>query len=246
MINANIFFDEAMSILNKIKDTQADKIVKSGEMLTEVLLNDGVIHVFGTGHSKAFSMDFVYRAGGLVPTNSITFEDLVLKDKMTTEEYFKTDLERETKVAHKLWDLYDIRKEDAFILVSNSGRNQAIVEFAKLVKENNMPLIVVTSMEHSKNTTSRHSSGKKLYDFGDIVIDNCGALGDTLIKIEELNIEVNSISSIACGFIAQSITSEIVKNYKDKNLIPPIYLSTNIDNGDEHNKKLAKKYEGRI
>lgn len=246
MIDSKVFFTETEKILENLKDKQMDNIDKAAKLLTERMLNNGVVHIFGTGHSKCFAMELSNRAGGLVPMHRITLDDLALNGVIKGVDLKDPTLERRPEIAHKLWDMYQIEKEDAFIIVSNSGRNGSIVEFASMVKEKGMPLVVVTSMKHTKSVDSRHPSGKNLYEFGDVVIDNCGPKGDSLIPIDGIDMKACSISSITGGFIAQAITAEIIKGYLEKGLTPPILISFNVDGSDEHNENLFKKYEGRI
>lgn len=246
MVNANMFFKVAYEVIEKLENTQMDKIIKAGNLLSDCIKNKGVIHIFGTGHSKAFAMEMVYRAGGLVPTHRITLDDLALSNLIPREDLFSPEIERDPENARKLWSLYRIEAQDAFIIVSNSGRNGTIVEFASMVKEKAMPLVVVTSLEHTKSIKSRHESGKNLYEFADIAIDNCGPMGDALLEIEGLSMKVCSISSITGGFIAQGLTAEIIRNLKESGITPPVFISANVDNGDEHNNSLRAKYEGRI
>ncbi|WP_432666974.1 SIS domain-containing protein [Wukongibacter baidiensis] len=246
MIDSRNFFKEAEKSIEKLKATQVENIEKAAKMLTERMLNNGVVHIFGTGHSKCFAMELVNRAGGLVPMNKIVLDDLALKGIIPSVDLKDPSFERNPNNARKLWELYNIQKNDAFIIVSNSGRNGSIVEFASIVKEKAMPLIVVTSMEHTRSIDSRHPSGKKLYELGDVVIDNCGPVGDALMPVADMKIKACSISSITGAFIAQALTAEIVKGYLEKGETPPILISYNVDNADEHNDKLLKKYEGRI
>lgn len=246
MINAEVFFKNAFEVLDKVKNTQLEKIKEASAILADAIANDGVVHIFGTGHSKAFAMELANRAGGLVPMHRVTLDDLSLRGILPSEDLLDPQIERDPTNAHKLWELYDIRPQDAFIIVSNSGRNGTIVEFASMVKDKKMPLIVVTSLEHSQSTTSRHSSGKMLYEFGDVIIDNCGPEGDALIPVEGLSMKACSISSVTGACIAQGITAEIINILKGKGIVPPVLISANVDGGDKHNDDLRAKYEGRI
>jgi len=72
---------------------------------------------------------------------------------------------------------YDLRPNDCFIIISNSGRNPLVVELADIVKKRGVKLIAVTSLDVSKKLTSRHSSGKNLYEFADVILDNRGVEG---------------------------------------------------------------------
>lgn len=95
--------------------------------------------------------------------------------------------------------------------------------------------------------SSRHSSGKNLYQVSDIVIDNHGEKGDACVEISGLNQKVSPISTVAAVTIMNSIIAEatelLVKNGMDK---PPIFYSANIDGGDELNRKIFEEYRDVI
>ena len=60
------YLQSIIRILNKIADTQNDKLSKAAQMVSEVIKNDGIIYIFGCGHSHLIGLDCFYRAGGLV------------------------------------------------------------------------------------------------------------------------------------------------------------------------------------
>jgi len=247
-ISAEKFFLEAEKIVNRLRSEQINNIKEAGQILSETVENNGVIHIFGSGHSKAFGMEMAHRAGGLAMVNKMSLDDLALlaDNPIDYEKLRDPETERKPENGRNVLKLYDIKPEDAFIVCSNSGRNGAVVEVALEAKRNNHDVIGVTSLEHSRKTKSRHPEGKKLYEVVDLCIDNCGPYGDALINIEELEIDVCSISSISYGYIAQSLTAEIIKNLLNNNIKPPIFMSQNVDGADERNQKLKEKYEGRV
>src|SRR5205823_7679879 len=93
------------------------------------------------------------------------------------------DLERDVAAGQAILGCYHIEPQDVFIILSSSGVNAAIIEVAQRVKEHGHFLIAVTSLEHTQHIASRHPTGKKLYEFADIVINNCGPLGDALLEL---------------------------------------------------------------
>ena len=101
---------------------------KAAKLLSKSLIDGGVIHVFGAGHSRTFGMEMCGRAGGLAPLNLIGLEDI---GRIANRVGINlVDLEREPKTAHDLLDLHDVRSEDSIIIVSNSVRNGAPNELA--------------------------------------------------------------------------------------------------------------------
>ena len=151
----------------------------------------------------------------------------------------KNIFERKPGVASKLYDLYDIKPQDVFIVISNSGINGIVIDIADLAKKNGHKVVIITSMKHTLAEEPRHPSGKKLYEFGDIVIDNCGPHGDALLETEGVA-KVCSVSSICNNCIAQSMAARVIEILKEDGFEPPILT------GDEkHDAEMKKKYEGR-
>ncbi|BES66817.1 sugar isomerase domain-containing protein [Gottschalkiaceae bacterium SANA] len=243
-LSGEVFFRASEERVEKLVTSQWDAIIETGKELARVIEEDGVIHIFGTGHSECFAMELVFRAGGLVPMHRMSIQDLALRGKLDPEKLKDPMIERTPEIAHQLWDLYRVEPKDAFILVSNSGINPTIMELATIIKAKGHRLIVVTSMEHSQAQESRHESGKKLYEMTPWVIDNCGPEGDALIEVGN-GIKVCSISSITGAYIAQMLTAEIFKDLKQTGSTPPILISANVNGADVHNDQVCARYDGR-
>lgn len=234
------FFDQALATVQTLRTTQMGHIKEAAALLARQLFAGGVIHIFGSGHSKAFAMELCNRAGGLMPMHPITLDDL------NVDDIHDPSIERDPANAHKLLALHDIRPEDGFIIVSNSGRNGAVVELAAAVKERGLPLVVVTALNHASQVTSRHPSGRKLHELADVVIDNCGPYGDAALPVPGQGWNCCSISSITGAFVAQALTAEWVQAFLDRGEQPPVLISANVDGGDAHNDALRRRYAGRI
>ena len=112
-------------------------------------------------------------------------------------------------------------------------------EAVDLAKKNGHKVIIITSMKHTLAEEPRHPSGKKLYEFGDIVIDNCGPHGDALIETEGVA-KVCSVSSICNNCIAQAMAARIIELLKEDGYELPV-----LNGNKEHDEALKAKYEGR-
>ena len=241
-INMDLFYDKVSSLLDVVCDTQTDNIKKTAQICADSIKNNGVIQVFGSGHSIGFGQEMENRIGSLVPVHVIATHDFVLNGKVSLEEFKDptTPFERKSGMAGKLYDLYDISKEDVFIIISNSGINGIGIDLAIKAKEEGHKVIVVTSWQHTNAEDSRHPSGKKLYEMGDVVIDNCGPQGDALLETGDPE-KICSVSSITGAFIAQTIATETIAILlKEKQELPVLTESK------EHNDKLKERYKGRI
>lgn len=241
MIDAKRFEEEICNLLDVLYDSQKDNIEATAQAFKECIENGGVCHVFGSGHSVGLGIDIKNRIGAMVPIHIMEMTDFVTKGGISPEEFLdrKNIFERKPNVAGKLFELYDIKPQDIFIVISNSGINGIVIDIARLAKEQGNKVIIVTSMKHTLAEEPRHPSGKKLYEYGDIVIDNCGPHGDALIDTDGVA-KVCSVSSICNNCIAQSMAARTVELLHEDDYELPIL------NGDEaHDEAMKEKYRGR-
>lgn len=246
-ITMDVFYDNLLVLLDTLEKEQTENIKKAAEILAETTKNNGIIHVFGSGHSVGFSLEMQNRIGSLANVHKIETSDFVLKGKVTLED-FKDPVnifERRPGMAEKLFDLYNVQNEDCFIIISNSGINGVVIDMAICAKERGNKVIVVTSWQHTSAEDSRHPSGKKLYQLGDVVIDNCGPRGDALIETGKLE-KICSVSSITGACIAQTLECETVRILKEQGLEAPILYDEALEGAKEHNDLLREKYHGRV
>lgn len=245
MTNANEalnYADSIHALLKRIETTQIDKIQAAAAALAETIAHDGIIYTFGTGHSHLIAEDVVYRAGGLVPIDAILEPSLTGHQQVHKSE----TMERVEGMAEVILNYYDIQAKDALIIISNSGRNAAPIEMAKIAHERGCPVIAVTSLSHSQGTSSRHSSGKKLFDYADIVIDNQAPKGDTIMQLEGMAAPIGACSGVTGLFIMQMMMVATCQTLLEKGLQPPVFRSGNLDGSDTYNKAMMQKYAGRI
>ena len=241
MIDAKRFKDELCALLDHLYEKEGTNIEATAQAFKECIEKGGVIHVFGSGHSVGLGIDIKDRLGALVPIHIMEMTDFVTKGGVSVEEFMdkKNIFERKPGVASKLYELYDIKPQDVFVVISNSGINGIVIDIADLAKKNGHKVVIITSMKHTLAEEPRHPSGKKLYEFGDIVIDNCGPHGDALLETDGVE-KVCSVSSICNNCIAQSLAARTTELLKEDGYELPVL------NGDsEHDEALKKKYEGR-
>ena len=230
------------NVLNKVWDNGCEDIVKAGEKVADSLENDGVIHTFGTGHSHLIAEEIFYRAGGLAPVNAMLEPSLTGHQHVTKSEY----TERMEGWGEIILDYHNPQKNDILIVISNSGRNAAPVEVAREGQKRDLPVIAIVSRNYCENIPSRHTSGKKLIDYADIIIDNQTELGDADVNLEGLDVPVGPTSNISAMFIIHSIVITAIEELLERDIEPPVFLSGNLDRGREHNDKLIEKYKDRI
>lgn len=66
MFDEGKFNNVVVDLINEIETTQRENIEKAGALISQALSNEGVLHVFSTGHSHMIAEELFYRAGGLI------------------------------------------------------------------------------------------------------------------------------------------------------------------------------------
>ena len=170
------------------------EIDRAVQLLVEGLDAGGVLHAFGTGHSEAFAMEIAGRAGGLIPTTKTSLRDLVIFLGYDADGLTESDLERRPGIAAELYELARPNPADVFLIASNSGVNNSIIDMALVVKEHGHKLIAVTSLEHTQAVSPKHASGKRLADIAYVVIDNRAPYGDATLDAGN-GVKVGAVSA---------------------------------------------------
>lgn len=230
---ANDYLANAQKLLKTIRETQMEAIQTASAWITESIVDGGVFHAFGSGHSYIIAAEAHGRAGGLVPVQPIY--DPAEGKAERLEGYAATVLNQ-----------YDVREGEVLLIASNSGINAVPIEMALEAQKRGLKVVAVTSMTHTQIGASRHSSGKKLYEIADLVIDNCGIVGDAAIEVPGFPGRVGATSSIAGAAIVNAITVQVAENLSARGIMPPILISANIAGGDEHNARIQAQYIERL
>ena len=244
-VNGAAVFEEIRSTLDRIETGQRASVAAAADLIADSLAADGVLHVFGTGHSEALAMELSGRAGGLIPTNKLALRDAVLLGDLPADALADPKAERDPEFARLVWELAPIRPGDVVLIASQSGGNGSTVEMALIAKSEGHRVIALTSLEHSRAITSRHPSGKRLFELADVVIDNGAPHGDAILPLPGGG-AVCAISSIANAALAQALVAEVTARLIARDVEPPVYLSANVEGGDAHNDAWEGRYAGRI
>jgi uncharacterized phosphosugar-binding protein len=231
--------------LERVSGTQTENISLAADLVVQAILGGGIIQVFGTGHSRSIAMEIAGRAGGLVPANALSIKDLVMYGDTAPDEILDPTIERDPALAQRILDLADTQSEDVFVIASNSGGNGSVVELALLARERGHRVIAVTSLEHTRHVTSRHPSGRRLFEIADVVIDNCGVFGDAALPLPAGG-AIAATSSLTGVLIAQMLVAEVCGRLLRLGKEVPVLVSANVPGGDEHNEALNRRYGGRV
>ncbi|MFI0942450.1 sugar isomerase domain-containing protein [Streptomyces sp. NPDC021020] len=244
-ISAATFADAGREAVERAVEANKDAVAAAGRLFADCVAADGVIHGFGTGHSQATVLEMVGRAGGLIPTNRIGLSDLVLRGGDDRSVLADPLLERSPGLAKRLYELATPRPQDLFVIVSNSGVNNSVVDMALHVKEAGHKLVALTSLIHTRAVPALHSSGRRLADLADAVLDNCAPAGDALLPLPDGG-ALCGVSTITSALLVQMVVAEAVGLLTAEGATAPVYISANLPGGFERNAVLEEHYAGRI
>ena len=216
-----------------IKNTQMNAITKAAEEIAQRLEKGGILNVFGSGHSHVLAEEVYARAGGLIQARGIIPHELTVDLDMEKS----TLMERTDGLAEIVLATYKIRKCDALIIVSNSGRNAVPVQMAQEARKRGIFTVALTNLSHSKGVSSRDKSGKKLYELCDIVLDTCGPLGDALVPVPGKDYSIAPSSTIFGALVIEMLVCSIIETMISHGIDPLILRSGNLDGSDEQNRK---------
>jgi uncharacterized phosphosugar-binding protein len=234
--------DRIVDILDRILDEQAAAIDAVRDVVADALAGDHLVYVAGSGHSHLLAEEVFYRAGGIAAAQAILDPDLMLH----TGAHRSTLLEREEGRAARVLVQYPITDGDVVIVCSNSGRNAYPIELALAAKAHGATTVALTSLRHARSTTSRHYSGKRLFEVTDYVLDNAGEYGDASLPVGDGNVQMGPTSTIAGVFILNAILAEAVAMLHERGVAVDVYQSANVQGGEAAAEAMLRRWQPRI
>ena len=232
------YLDAAQSILKRIRDTQMDAIEEAAEICSRAIAGDGLVHLFGTGHSRIFVEEMFPRHGSFpgfhpIVELSLTYHNLVVGSNGQRQAMF---LEHVEGFGQVILRNFVFAKPDCFIIFSNSGINEVVVDVALEARRQGMPVIAVVSLDHCSHSAALHSSRNKLPDVADVIIDNCTPGGDALVKIAGLDDPVGPGSTIGAAAVTNALKCSVAEKLVALGK-PPIVLTSSFLLGSEASKR---------
>ena len=232
------YFNQIIHILDQIKNTQAERMNAAARMVADVIKNDGIIYVFGCGHSHLISLDCFYRAGGLANVSAMLDTDLMLHNGAAKSSV----MEKMHGIAESIFDRYCMTKRDLLFVISTSGKNAVPVEMAQTATNRGIQNIAVVSSSYFADKKAE----PLLFECSDLYIDNCVPHGDAVMQIPDLNVKMGSVSTVASSFILQSVLLSGAELAAKEGAKVPVYMSGNVEGGSAYNKALIAEYLPRI
>lgn len=229
--------------IEKAWNEQTDVIDQIASAIRSALMTKHSVFIFGCSHAGIIAEEVFYRTGGLAVINPIFFPGFMLNTRPIT---MTSQLERVDGLGKIILKENRVKAGDVLIIHSVSGRNNVPVEMAIEAKKLGVTTVAITNISYSSAVTSRHPSGKRLFEVCDLVLDNKGDVGDAAITLEGLPEKIGPTSTAVGAALINAIVIETVGKMLEDGKIPPVFLSANLDGGDEHNKRIFEEYADQI
>jgi uncharacterized phosphosugar-binding protein len=237
------YLSQIIGLLEQARSTQAEVMEKAAHVITSALQDDHLLYVFGSSHAGILTQELFYRAGGLVPVNPIFPPGLTTDVRPIT---LTSRLERLAGLGTQIVVESPLRPGDVLIVHSVSGRNAAAVEIAQQAQQRGVYVIALTSMAYSTAVQPRQAGMPRLFEVADLVLDNCAPKGDALVEIPGMAQKVAPCSTVLGAAILNAIVARVAALLLEQTGDAPVFMSANLDGGDEHNQRWLEHYRGRL
>ena len=223
------YFETLKDRLNTVQTTQAASIEKAAEACAQSIAAGKLAFTFGTGHGALPALESFPRTGTIVGFRPIVESTMIsfhhVWGDMGARQY--RFIHSQEGYGKAILRSHQLDSEDTMILFSHSGINAVIMDIAMECKERGIKLIGVTSLPHSSSTPSRHSSGKRLFEVADVVVDTGVPRADANLKIEGLESPVGASSTSITIAIAHAIVSATAEKLVQQGVHPHVMVSPN-------------------
>jgi uncharacterized phosphosugar-binding protein len=222
---AERYYKEALSRLENLLDPQRSALDRAASLCTEAIARDGLVHLFGCGHSRMMCEEMTPRQGCFVGWHTIvelalTFHNLIVGPNGLRQSLH---LEKTLGYAEQILRNFAFGPHDAIIVISTSGIREVIIEMAQGAKQRGLAVIGLVSKAHCEQARPAHPSGRKLQDVADVILDNGAPVGDSLLAIEGCQNKTGPFSTLGGAMVLNMLRCEVAQRLMDRG-IEPVFL----------------------
>jgi uncharacterized phosphosugar-binding protein len=239
------YFNTLAERLEKVRTTQADSIERAAELCARSIAAEKLVFTFGTGHGALPALESFPRTGTIVGFRPIVESTMIsfhhVWGDMGARQY--RFIHAQEGYGKAILRSHQLDRDDTMLLFSHSGINAVIMDIAIECKERGIALIGVTSLPHSSSTPSRHSSGKRLFEIADVVIDTGIPLADASLYIDGLESPVGASSTSVTIAVAHAIVAATAEKLVQQGIKPHVMVSPNTTGKEAANRQNDENYE---
>jgi uncharacterized phosphosugar-binding protein len=248
---AKQWLSNARAVMNRIEDTQMENIQRAAEVMADSIEIGRWVHTFGCGHATIPVEEMYPRIGGFVGFHPIIELPLTFFTRITGEMgvHQFVFLERVEGYGVEIMKGYNFDKRDTMWLFSHSGINNVNIDVALEAKKRGMKVVVFGSAAEAKGKQTRHSSGKTIFDIGDIIVDTCAPIGDASVDLKNHQDKVGPVSTMAfitCVWMTVTTVAEILAERGVKLYIHPSHNVPGDTTARQRLEEALAEYKARV
>jgi uncharacterized phosphosugar-binding protein len=245
MSAATDYFSKTSKLLEEVREQELPVIQQAAEVCALSIAQGGLVFLFGNGHSRMMCEEMTPRQGCFV--GFVALVELALSNHAsivgTNGLRAPLYLEKYEGYAEEILKGFKFGQHDAFIVISTSGIRPVIVEMAAGAQRRGLKVIGITARKHCEQSVPAHSSGKKLIDVADIVIDNHCPPGDCVLELEGLEWRTGPASTVTGGMILNMLRCEVAELLLKRGIKPVLLPSHQFVGNTSAAEQLDRFYE---
>jgi uncharacterized phosphosugar-binding protein len=202
---------------------QSGAVEVASRLCADAIGAGGLVHCFGTGHSRIPVEELFPRYGSYPGFNpivelSLTFHTQVVGANGQRQAMF---IERMEGLAERILANFDLAPPDLMLVCSAGGHTAVPLEMAAGARERGLMVVAVTS------------AGSPLSERADVVLELCTPPADALVELEGLETPVGPGSTIAAVALANEVKVRTAARLLDRGAMPPVLTSAAVVGGEE-------------
>jgi len=242
---ASTYYESAIEFLAKIKDTQMPAVEQASQLCADKIQQGGLVFMFGSGHSRMMCEEMTPRQGcfpgfvAMVEQSTSNHSAIVGSNGLRAPLY----LEQFEGYAEEILKSFRFGEHDVIWVISTSGIRPLVVEMAKGAKDRGLSVLAMCSRNHCDNAKSGHSSGKKLPDHADVVLDNQCPSGDCAVEIPGLEWRTGPVSTLTGAMLVNMVRCRTAELLLEKGITPDLLPSHQFVGNSSVEEQLERFYE---
>src|SRR5271165_894373 len=223
-----LYISRLVQLAEKAAEANASAFDAASAALTATLAGDGLIHLFGSGHSVLPTQETYPRYGSYVGFNPLTDPRVmwhnILGPGGVRELLW---LERTEGYAEKFLDHQPLNPGDSIVIFGHSGRNSSGIDTALYAKKRRLTVVAITARANLDKPAS-HSSGKRLADAADVVIDTGAPVEDAIVPIKGWGRPVAGSSTVLAMIMMHELIAQTAQKLANRGIELPVFASPTI------------------
>jgi uncharacterized phosphosugar-binding protein len=204
----------AKALLERL-ESQGAAVSEVARLCADAIAAGGLVHLFGTGHSRIPVEEMFPRYGSYpgfhpIVELSMTFHTQVVGANGQRQAMF---IERVEGLAEAILANFELGPADVMIVFSAGGGTAVPLEIAQGAKARGLTVVAVTS------------AGSPLADRADVLLDLCIPVGDALVELDGLETPVGPGSTIAAVALVNELKVQTAALLLERDALPPVLTS---------------------